>query len=114
MNKIKFSKIVFLMFFFFSLVVGIGGLLNSLVMSVNKDKMPVYYPHDFENEKHFSYQDKKEINLSYFSDFINTSKSIYSVGDLIIIGGSIFAFIFAIIWFYLLVFCKIKKEEFYF
>lgn len=83
------------MAFFGILILGIGGIMNGLVVDSNGGRMPVY---DFgvgvgNEDTHFSFQDKSEINLFFLSDIFRmdcgNTRIMYSLGDVVITLGLI-------------------------
>lgn len=88
--KIKFTgREVFLSLIGISLIclIFVGSLLNDLVVSQNRDKMPVLTQIQKETETHFAFQNNNQINYPYLSDRFRLGGYIYSLGDFLIYGA---------------------------
>ncbi len=70
-------------------IVIFGGLLNVKAISVNDGRMPVLLSFKSDSESHFSYQDENDIREPMLVDKYKFNGYIYSLGDIIIIVGSL-------------------------
>ncbi len=92
----------YLLFFCFSvLIVIIGAGLNLQVITSNGDKMPVFLASSLETNKHFTFQEKEEINNFYLADILKVNLNpendmIFSVGDILMFFGTISTLTFAV------------------
>lgn len=64
------------------MVIGMGSNLQAVL--ANGGKMPVQYPNQ-NNEKHYSFQDKSDVNYYYLTDIIYLKYSMVSIGDVIMV-----------------------------
>lgn len=101
--KVKFKKIYYknltkdefrlniIIFFIAFLMIGIT--FNFYAITSNSCKMPVLSSYNFESERHFSFQEKQEINRYYLTDIFEVYllgyKINYSAGDVFIIFSAI-------------------------
>lgn len=60
-----------------------GGMINMGVVAKNNGKMPVYSSWHYEDETHFTFQNKSEVNLFYFTDIFRIKNAYFSIGDLV-------------------------------
>ena len=62
-----------------------GMIFNQIVIKHNGNKMPVLSLNKYSTFTHFTFQNKSEINYYYLSDLFKFKKTIYSIGDIIMI-----------------------------
>jgi len=62
-----------------------GMIFNQIVIKHNGNKMPVFSLNKYSTFTHFTFQNKSEINYYYLSDLFKFKKTIYSIGDIIMI-----------------------------
>lgn len=65
----------------------IGATMNAFTSKYNNNKMPVLTNYHFEDNTHFSYQDKSKVKLWIFSDIIPIGEYMYSIGDILLYLG---------------------------
>lgn len=115
MNKRKYSiKIIWicLIFILGLLIIHLGGSLNHITIKVNSGKMPVkappeWIPDEYKNT-HFAYTYNEEVKLWWATDIFYGTKSIYSIGDVIVRGGYLIFVVWVIVGNFLLI--KLIKE----
>lgn len=82
---------------FFMLALIIGFLIQYVAISSNGYRMPVLSNYEFEDNSHFTYQDKSEVNFWFFTDIINIPNKwfffVISIGDLVVIFACLGLFI---------------------
>ena len=74
----------------------IGALFNQEALLKNGGKMPVLSDYQYSTSTHFSYQDKDDVELWYFTDWIKWERYIWSLGDFMMVISITWLFIFAI------------------
>jgi hypothetical protein len=67
-----------------------GAITNINTMLRNDGKMPVMADFEYEDDTHFTYQNKSEVNEWLTSDIIQIGGSIISYGDILIYLGTFF------------------------
>lgn len=82
-NSLRKQAVLLFWCWILTLVVMFGGLCNFKVIQENGGRMPVLADFHYESDKHFTYQNKEEVNSSYLSDIYPIGDSYYSIGDLI-------------------------------
>ena len=63
----------------------IGTIFNFLAIQYNEGKMPVLGNFSTDSTKHFTFQNKSEVNYYYFSDIFRIKNLYFSLGDFIMI-----------------------------
>ena len=87
MKKFQIIELLLLFQLLFMGFCLLGMLMNFQAIITNHCKMPVSYDIAYEGEKHFTYQNKSEINSWIFSDIIEIYGGIYSIGDFLMFFG---------------------------
>lgn len=78
-----------------------GSTLNSIVVTENGGKMPVYAPgFNYETDRHFSISSLEEIKKPMLADIhsimpTRTLSLYYSIGDVLLVAGALMSLIFA-------------------
>jgi len=103
LNELKNSekRKYYLLIFFISLVFNIiflGATLNQIVIYLNDNHMPVLmHTVVYTNDGiHSYYEYPSEVNMFYLSDIFEVGPGTYSIGDSVIVVGSIFIFIICV------------------
>lgn len=97
-KKLNFERLFLTVFF---VMLFTGGILNTLPLIHNGGRMPVYTSILFEDDsRHFRFENKEEVKYWALSDIFYMDLRKYnlwfSIGDVIIILGGIYAIIIAI------------------
>lgn len=88
--KVRDSVIRLQLFMFlFIIIIFLGVVSNQAVVKFNGNRMPVLSNFDLSDETHFSYQNPQEIILSPLTDRFNALGYIWSIGDMLMVGGFI-------------------------
>lgn len=73
----------------------LGVAFNTVAVFNNDCKMPVLASYNYNGEKHFTFNNKDDINFFYLSDIFKLFQFHFSIGDIFLtIGGVGFIFIF--------------------
>jgi len=92
-NKIKLKKFCekngyyFFLLWIVTIILIYGMTFNFYAVQSNGGRMPVesYLGGYLDTDKHFSFEDRREINNYYLTDIINLKMGIYSLGDIIMV-----------------------------
>ena len=94
---------------FIFIIILTGGVMNFKAIQHNQGKMPVLMNFYYFSDTHFSYENKSEVNVWYFTDIIKIRNSYFSIGDMLLFTGA-FAFI---VWsFYLILRYRKYSKDF--
>lgn len=101
-NEIKRTKKInmnlFLWFCLMFIIVIIGSVMNTTVILENNCRMPVYFSeYPINSSEHFSFQNPDEVNYHYLVDMFKLFNRIYSIGDLVMIGGFFLMIVFVVL-----------------
>lgn len=80
---------LFICVFVSATLIILGLTFNTTAVIENRCKMPVQSPFKYETSTHFSFQDPKEVNYYTLTDIIQIKSQVWSIGDLMMIGGLI-------------------------
>lgn len=80
-------------FIFLCALLVFGIVLNFYAITGNGGRMPVYYSYEssyeFETNSHFSYNNFSDVSYPYLSDIFGIKFFKFSIGDVMILVGSI-------------------------
>lgn len=96
-EQVKEHSFIFFILWIATIVILLGCTFQFKVIIGNGGKMPVKYGVQHEDADHFTYQDASDVKLAILSDRIYLFRSLFSIGDLIIILGSTTFFILCVI-----------------
>jgi hypothetical protein len=96
--KVPFRESLLVWILFFMMMVMIGCTFNFYVIVGNGGKMPVQSFYKFETDSHFSFVEGDEVNYFYLTDIIPLGKSIWSIGDFIMLFGTGCFFLLGLIY----------------
>jgi hypothetical protein len=92
-RQAEFYKRVFQLFMILSILMSfyvIGVAMNFIAVTKNGGRMPaLFYDWHYEDETHFTYQNKSEVNYWYLTDIIPIPYGKASIGDALLFASVI-------------------------